>query len=146
MRIADVCTRLDDAITVAALYVCLMRMLWRLKRANQRWRIYPAALIAENRWLAQRYGVKGSLVDFGTGQQVPLPELMEEIIELVAEDAEALDCVAEVQHAREIAARGTSADRQLATWRAEIEAGTDRNEALKKVVAELVSDTSAGLD
>lgn len=146
MRIADVCTRIDDAITVAALYVCLLRMLWRLKRANQRWRIYPAALIAENRWLAQRHGVGGSLVDFGVGQQVPFAELMEEIIELVAEDAEALNCVAEVRHARDIAMHGTSADRQLATWRAEREAGTEPAEAMKKVVAELVSDTSAGLD
>lgn len=146
MRIADVCTRIDDAITVAALYVCLMRMLWRLKRANQRWRIYPAALIAENRWLAQRHGVQGSLVDFGIGQQVPLTELMEEIIELVAEDADALGCTTEVQHARTIAMKGTSADRQLATFAAETEAGVDPAEALKKVVAELVSDTSAGLD
>jgi len=146
MRVADVCTRIDDAITVAALYVCLMRMLWRLKRSNQRWRIYPAALIAENRWLAQRFGVQGSLVDFGIGQQVPYAELVEEIIELVQEDAEALGCVAEIRHARDIVMQGTSADRQLATYQSAIDGGADPEEAMKRVVAELVSETSAGLD
>ena len=52
MRIPDACTRLDDAMTVAALYVCLLRMLWRLRSANQRWRMYPPTLVRENRWLA----------------------------------------------------------------------------------------------
>ena len=34
MRIADIPTRLDDAIAIAALYRCLLRMLWRLKRSG----------------------------------------------------------------------------------------------------------------
>jgi len=146
MRVSDVCTQIDDAITVAALYVCLMRMLWRLKRSNQRWRIYPAALIAENRWLAMRHGVQGTLVDFGIGRQVPYSDLIEEILELVAEDAEALGCVAEVRHARTIAMRGTSADRQIATFEAETANGVDPAAALRKVVENLISETTAGLD
>ncbi|MEX2319000.1 MAG: carboxylate-amine ligase, partial [Bauldia sp.] len=56
MRITDLCTRLDDAIAVAALYRCLARMLFRLRRSNQRWRNYSSFLINENRWLAQRFG------------------------------------------------------------------------------------------
>ena len=60
MRITDVCTRLDDAIAVAALYRCLVRMLTRLRRANQRWRDYSTFLINENRWLAQRYGPRAA--------------------------------------------------------------------------------------
>ncbi|MBV9523237.1 MAG: carboxylate-amine ligase, partial [Alphaproteobacteria bacterium] len=57
MRIPDICTRLDDGIAIAALYRCILRMLWRLKRQNQRWRIYARMLINENRWRAQRYGI-----------------------------------------------------------------------------------------
>src|SRR3546814_10892167 len=56
MRITDVCTRLDDGITVAALYACNLSMLWRLRRSNQRWSVYANMLVRENRWLAQRYG------------------------------------------------------------------------------------------
>ncbi|MEO1321363.1 MAG: carboxylate-amine ligase, partial [Pseudomonadota bacterium] len=61
MRAMDVCTRLDDAISVAAIYVCLCRMLYRLREQNLSWRSYPSFLIDENRWRAQRYGVSGSL-------------------------------------------------------------------------------------
>ncbi|WP_417520251.1 carboxylate-amine ligase [Minwuia sp.] len=146
MRVADVCTDIDDAITVAALYLCILRMLWRLKRSNQRWRIYPAALIRENRWLAMRHGAQGKLVDFGRGAQVPFADLIEEILELIAEDAEALGCQNEVRHARTIAMRGTSANRQMKTFEDRLAAGDDDRTALKAVVAELVENTSAGLD
>lgn len=54
LRICDVCTRLDDAITVAALFRCLARMLYRLRRDNQRWRSYERFLVNENRWRALR--------------------------------------------------------------------------------------------
>ncbi len=145
MRICDMCTRLDDAITIAALYACLIRMLYRLRQGNQRWRVYPRTLIHENRWLAQRYGLGGELVDFGKGEPVPYAELLEEIVELVREDAEALDCAAEVAHARDIVARGTSAQRQLAVYRAALDAGADRDEALRAVVDWLVGETAAGL-
>lgn len=145
MRICDVCTRLDDAITIAAIYVCLIRMLYRLRQGNQRWRIYPRTLIDENRWLAQRHGPDGELVDFGKGEQVPYPELLEEIVELVREDAEALGCVAEVERARDIVARGTSAQSQLAVYRAALEAGADTAEALRAVVDWLIEETVAGV-
>ncbi len=146
MRIADVCTRLDDAVTVAALTQCILSLLYRLRRDNQRWRIYPRMLVHENRWRAQRYGVDGTLVDFGKGELVPYGELVEEIIALVAEDAQRLGCVAEVEHARDIVARGTSADRQLKTYAEARAAGADEREALDAVVDLLIEDTVTGLD
>ncbi len=131
-------------LTVAAIYLCLLRFLYRLRAGNQRWRIYPPTLVAENRWLAQRYGCTGNLVDFGKGAQVPYTELLEEIIALVAEDADALGCAAELARAREIANRGTSAHRQLAVYRAAIEAGADNAEALHQVVDMLIEETVIG--
>jgi len=121
-------------------------MLYRLRRSNQRWRRYSAMLISENRWRAQRYGVEGSLVDFGKGELVDFAELVDELIELVREDAERLDCVAEVEHAREIVARGSSADRQIDVFRAARDAGADTQEALCAVVDHLIADTVSGLD
>ncbi len=56
---------------VAALFVSILRMLYRIRRANQTWRTYPVFLLAENRWRAQRYGVGGTLFDFGKGELVP---------------------------------------------------------------------------
>ncbi len=141
LRIADVCTRLDDAITVAALYQCLIRMLCRLRGVNQRWRIYPQILMEENRWRAQRYGTEGQLIDFGRWAAVPFAELLEDIIELVREDAEALGCRAELEHAREILARGTSAVTQRHVYNAALAAGADHTEALKAVVDWLIEET-----
>ncbi len=145
MRISDVCTRLDDAIAVAALYRCLLRMLWRLRRHNQRWRRYAAMLVNENRWRAQRYGFDEGLVDFGRGEIVPYAELLEEMIALVAEDAAHFGCAAEIAHARDILARGTSAHRQVARYREALAGGSEPAEALTAVVDWLVEETVAGL-
>ncbi len=142
MRLTDVCTHLDDAACVAALYQCILRMLYRLRITNQRWRTYPRMLIDENRWRAQRYGVDDGLVDFGKGEIVPYPELMEELLELVAEDAEALKCESEIDRARAIIAEGTSAHRQVKVYDDVLAAGGDKEEALKAVVDLLVEETT----
>ena len=146
MRISDICTRLEDTVCVAALYVCWLRMLYRLRIKNQRWRRYPRMLIAENRWRAQRYGIDQGLVDFGRGTVVGCPELIEEMIELCAEDAEALGCTAEVEHARRIIARGTSAHWQLRTYRDAIAGGASEREALEAVVDMLIEETMHGIE
>jgi carboxylate-amine ligase len=145
MRISDVCTRLGDGIAIAALFRCLLRMLWRLKGSNQRWRLYARMLIEENRWRAQRYGTEEGLVDFGKGVVVPYAELLDEMLALTAEDAEHFGCVAEVQSARDILARGSSADRQRQVHRAALAAGADRHEALRRVVDHLVEETVSDL-
>jgi len=144
MRITDVAPRIDDAVAIAALYVCLCRMLYRLRRANLSWRTYPVFLLSENRWRAQRYGVEGSLFDFGKGSLVPYRDLLEEILALVDEDAHALGCAAEVRHTRRIAAEGTSADRQLALFRQALADGASEYEALQRLVDALVAETLAG--
>ncbi len=143
MRVTDLPTKMDDTVCVAALYVCLLRMLWRLKLENRRWRSYANFLVAENLWRAERYGIGDRLIDFGKGELVPLPDLVEEMIELVRPDAEALDCVAQVEHARAICRRGTSADRQLAVYREALEEGATNEEALNAVVQALIADTIA---
>jgi carboxylate-amine ligase len=146
MRITDVCTNVDDAAAIAALYVCVLRMLWRLRRANQRWRLYAHMLVMENRWRAQRYGFDEGLVDFGKGTTVPYADLLNELLDLTAEDAAALNCEAEVAHCRHILTRGTSAHRQLATFRAAVAAGATQEEALRQVVDFLIAETVAGVD
>lgn len=145
MRICDVCTRLEDAITIAALYRCWLRMLYRLRLANQRWRRYAALLINENRWRAQRYGFEKGLIDFGKGRVVAYADLLEEMLSLVREDAEYFGCVPLVEHARAILARGTSAHWQTNTYEAARTAGASHEEALKAVVDMLIEETLYGL-
>jgi carboxylate-amine ligase len=141
MRITDICPLLEDGVAIAALYRCILRMLFRLRRQNQRWRHYPPFLVRENRWRAQRYGIEQGLVDFGKGEVVTFATLLEELFELVAEDAAYFGCTAEVAHARTIVQRGTSADRQLARYEAIKKLGGSERAALVAVVDGIIEET-----
>lgn len=145
MRIADISTRIDDGITVAAMFLSLLGMLFRRRLGNQRWRSYSNMLVSENTWRAQRYGVEGALADFGKGLLVPFADLVEELIQLVGRDADEFGCRAEVERARDLVREGTSADRQLRVYHEAIEAGADESEALRAVVDHLIVDTLVGL-
>jgi len=144
-RIMDVCTCVDDAVALAALLVCMLRMLFRLRETNQRWRIYTPMLIRENRWRAMRYSFDEGMVDFAKGKIVPFVKLIDEILELTAEDAEAMGCVAEVAHVRTILERGTSAHRQLKNFELAKAAGGSQQDCLKAVVDQLVEETATGV-
>ncbi len=141
MRISDLCTSLEDTLCIAALYACWLRMLQRLRLKNQRWRRYSPMLLQENRWRAHRYGYEAGLIDFGRGEVVPYAELLDEILSLVAQDAEALNCANEVNHARTIIERGSSAHRQLAIYRQAMAKHDDEPSALKQVVDWLREET-----
>lgn len=141
MRITDICTRIDDCITIAALYTSLLHMLHRLRKGNVKWRSYKSLLIEENVWRAQRYGINEGLIDFGKPALVPYADLLEEMIDLVREDALALGCLPEVESARDILKRGTSADRQLAIYHQRVAEGASEKEALQSVVDWLVAET-----
>lgn len=145
MRISDICTRVEDAVAIATVYRCLLHMLWRLRSGNQRWRSYLNMLVAENIWRAQRYGVRGSLMDYGKGELVDFGELVEELVETLWVDADDLGCVAELEHCRTIVATGTSAERQSATHDAALAEGATHEEALKALVDELIVETRGGV-
>jgi carboxylate-amine ligase len=141
MRVTDICPLIDDGISIAALYLCILRMLYRLRRQNQRWRHYPPFLVRENRWRAQRYGIEQGMVDFGKGEVVPFATLLEELFDLVDEDAAYFGCTAEIAHARTIVQRGTSADRQLARYDAIKKIGGSKEAALVAVVDGIIEET-----
>lgn len=145
MRAADMCTRLVDAVAVAGVYLALLEMLFRLRTENQRWRTYAPMLISENMWRAQRYGVQGSLMDYGRGELVEFRDLVEELIALTEVDARRLGITEEVAHIRNIAKEGTSAHRQLAVYHDALAAGASQREALESVVDHLIQDTMYGL-
>jgi carboxylate-amine ligase len=142
-RVMDSCTTLEDSVRLAALNLCLMRKLYRLRRDNQQWRPYPELLIGENRWRAMRYSYDAGLLDLGRQRIVPFAELVEEIVDLLREDAVELGCLAEIEGLREILQRGTSAHRQLKTFEAALQAGADETEAFLAVVDWLVAETAS---
>ncbi|KAA0920680.1 carboxylate-amine ligase [Aquicoccus porphyridii] len=144
-RICDVSPRMETALTLAALTQSLTRMLWRLSQKNQRWRIYDNFLISENRWRAQRYGIDEGLIDFGANTIQPFSDSIDDILDLIAEDAGILGCTREVEHSRTILRDGTSANRQRAVHRGAVEAGQSRDDALRAVVQHLIEEYHADL-
>ncbi len=141
IRICDVCTRVEDGLCVAALYQSILTFLSHLRQNNQSWRRYRRILILENKWRAQRYGVDAELGDFGKRQAVPLVDLIDELVELLRPHAEDLGCLAEVEHARVIVRRGSSADQQLRTYQEALANGASDREAQIAVVDWLMAES-----
>ncbi len=137
LRVFDICTRVDDAICLAALALAIVVKLIRLRRGNRSWRRYRQELVAENKWRATRYGIEGKLIDFGLGAEVPLSELVTEMLELIDDVVDDLEVRREVEHVHKILAEGTSADRQLAVYR--------ETQDLAAVVDHLVRETREGV-
>ncbi|MEL7214560.1 MAG: carboxylate-amine ligase [Pseudomonadota bacterium] len=136
-RITDICSDARDTAAIAALYQCLLAHLSTLRARNQRWRLYPHTLIGENRWRAQRYGVEDTLLDLGRTTLTPMSALIEELIEIVSEEAERLGCLPELLHLREIARRGTSSTRQRRVYSDAREAGQSEQDALRAVTRDI---------
>ena len=146
LRICDLCTRLEDAVSVAALYASLIRWLWRLDRDG---RLPPeplTELIAGDRWIAQRYGVHGFFGDSAGGGRVDIDDHAAALVDALAADARALGCEAELRRALTIIGEGTGADRQLDLYRLRLLEGDTQQEALHRVVDQVLAETREGLD
>ena len=144
LRVADSCTYAADAVTIAALFRALVRRLDRDPTLNAGLSAASRAIVLENKWRAQRYGIHGTFVDEIRRCAISFETALEDVLELVNEDAEALGCTTQVSAARDILVRGTSADRQLAIYQFARSAQHSRGEALKSVVDWLISQTGAG--
>ncbi|WOI55223.1 carboxylate-amine ligase [Palleronia sp. LCG004] len=145
-RICDVMPRLDDTLAVAALIQCIHGMLSRLKDSNQRWRIYENFLIDENRWRAQRYGCDEGLIDLGQGAVKPMHLLVDELMDLVAREAEIFDCQGAIARLRDIVREGNSATRQRAVHARARAEGADDAQAMNAVIRSLTEEFLAGGD
>jgi carboxylate-amine ligase len=137
-RICDVPMRIEETLCIAALFQAITVKLWQLYSKNQTWRLYGRSLIAENKTLAARFGIDGSLIDFGTKEQVRTEELLDELLEFVDDVVDELGSRNEVYYVREIQKHRTGADRQLAVY--------EKTGDLRKVVDYIVSETERGID
>ncbi len=139
VRICDMATRLEDCVFIAALVQAITAQLYCLHVRNQQWRSYHRALIEENKWRAVRYGLDAKFIDFGKEAEVPIRELIPELLEFVDEAAGILGTREELRTGVDrIFKDGTSADRQLKVFQ---DSGMDA----KKVVEHLMRETMEGI-
>lgn len=137
-RLCDACTRVDEAVCVAAIIQATVFKLWKMRRDNTSWRDYSSRLIDENKWRAMRFGLSGNMIDFGKREEKPAPELIREFIDWFLGDVvDELGTRKEVEYAYRILDEGSSADRQLATFA--------RTNSLEAVVDQLVAETAEGV-
>ena len=142
MRICDVCTRIEDAVCIAALYASLIRLLMRWDREGALPPEPLTEIIAENRWVAQRYGVLAFFGDTTREEgRVDIDDLMTDLVKELASDARALGCEAETRRALAIIREGTSADRQVDLFRLRRLEGDTEEAALHRVVDLLLAET-----
>ena len=136
-RMFDTATKVEEAVAIAALTQAIVVKLHRLYTGNQSWRMYRRALIEENKWRAARYGIEGKLIDFGREAEVPMRELMYELMELIDDVVDDLGSRSAVEYIHTILNEGTSAERQLRVYQ--------QSGDLKDVVRHLVMETRASV-
>jgi glutamate---cysteine ligase / carboxylate-amine ligase len=137
-RFLDVCTRVDEAVCVAAILQAVVAKLWKLRRDNLTFRVYPSDLIEENKWRAVRYGLQGKLIDFGKQEEMPASELVREMIEwFIGDVVDELGSRKEVEYAYRILEEGSSAERQLRVY--------EETGSLNAVVDHLIRETAMGV-
>lgn len=130
-RICDIPTRVDDTIAVAALFQAIVAKLDSLIEKNLGFRLYHRRLIQENKWRAIRYGLDGMLLDLGKQKEVPVKDLIRELLDFVDEVVDPLDSRKEIEHIHTILDRGTSADEQLRVYK---ESGGDFNAVVDMLI------------
>ena len=130
-RICDIPTRVDDTIAVTALFQAIVAKLSMLIDRNLGFRVYHRRLIQENKWRAIRYGLNGNLLDLGKQKEVPVKDLIRELLEFVDDVVDELGSRKEIEHIHTILDRGTSADDQLRVFE---ETGGDFNAVVDMLI------------
>lgn len=146
LRVCDVCTKIDDAMTIVALYACLIRKYMRTQSAGALVSDeILTEIIFENRFQAQRYGTFAFFADPSDATRTDIDDVLKRLLNELREDAEALDCVSDIEHAQHIVKNGTSADRQLDLFRLAKLNNKSTYEALCEVIDTVVQETLEGV-
>lgn len=143
LRVADTCTRIEDALAIAALFRCLVRSLDRNREINAGFDRVGRAITAENKWHAQRSGIAATFIDPFSRAPIGIGQWLAQVLAFVDPDAEALGCRAEIGQLARIVAGGTSADRQIAIFNAARAAGRRRLTAIHDVIDWVGTETLA---
>src|ERR687886_334815 len=142
-RVCDIPTRVDDTVAIAALFQAIVCKLDRLIERNLGFRLYRRMLIQENKWRAVRYGLEGKLIDFGKQKEVPVRDLIRELLEFVDDVLDDLGSREEVEHIHDILERGTSADEQLQVYRETNDLKSVVDRLIQRTMENVPHDTSA---
>jgi len=135
LRAADCCTRIDDAMAIAALYRSLVRHLCRRPYVNADLDSVDRGVAVENKWRAQRYGVEATFAS--SAGAISVSEFLQATLDRISPDVEALGCYDDVDHCSRIVQEGASADSQLRLYAKQTASGAEAlNGVLRWIAAE----------
>jgi carboxylate-amine ligase len=112
-RICDVPMTIEETVAIAALFQAICAKLYKLHNQNLNFMMYHRALITENKWRAGRYGIDGTLIDFGKEAEVNTRVLIYELLDFVDDVVDQLGSRHAIAYVHKILEQGTGADRQL---------------------------------
>ncbi|MFP5042016.1 carboxylate-amine ligase [Parasediminibacterium sp. JCM 36343] len=112
-RVCDVPMTINETLAIAALFQAICAKLYKLRNQNLNFIVYQRALINENKWRASRYGIDGSLIDFGKETEVPTRQLILELLDFVDDVVDDLGSRHVINNIQALMDKGTGADRQL---------------------------------
>jgi carboxylate-amine ligase len=141
IRICDMVPNYHDALAITALIALIQATVaWMvdLRQRNMSFRTYERLLINENKWRAVRYGLDGKLIDFGLEKEVPVRDLILELLGHVEPMVDRLGTQDEIAHIHTMLTRGSSADQQLVVWRAAGGAEEAQKQRATKAVVDFV--------
>ena len=136
-RICDAATKMEETLCIAALVQAICAKLLVLRERNLGFRRYLPQLVQENKWRAMRGGLDALLIDFGKEREVPMRDLVEELLAFVDDVVDVLGSRREVEYLRTMVDAGTSADRQIAVY--------ERTGHLHAVVDAVAAETIEGV-
>ncbi|HWB26463.1 MAG TPA: carboxylate-amine ligase [Chitinophagaceae bacterium] len=115
-RICDVPMTIEETIAITALFQAICAKLYKLRSQNMNFIMYHRALLNENKWRASRYGIDGSLIDFGKESEVNTRVLIYELLDFVDDVVDQLGSRHAINLVHKILEQGTGADRQMAVY------------------------------
>lgn len=116
-RICDVPMTIDETIAIAAMFQAVCAKLYKLRSQNLNFMMYSRLLINENKWRAGRYGIDGTMIDFGKEIEVNTRVLLDELMNFVDDVVDDLGSRSALNFVRKMIEQGTGADRQLAVYK-----------------------------
>ena len=112
-RICDIPLTVKETIAITALLQAICAKLYKLHNQNLNFMMYSRALLNENKWRASRYGIDGSMIDFGKETEVNTRVLIYELLDFVDDVIPHLGSQHAIGHVHKMLEKGTGADRQL---------------------------------
>jgi carboxylate-amine ligase len=116
-RICDVPMTVDETIAIASLFQAVCAKLYKLRSQNLNFMMYSRLLINENKWRAGRYGIDGTMIDFGKEVEVNTRVLIYELLDFVDDVVDHLGSRSAMNFVHKMIEQGTGADRQLAVYK-----------------------------